>query len=153
MGSRSSVLPHPMNAQLGLDLRKLQARSEFLGPLFMYCEPFLSGICGVVRCIILLEWSYHKGGCLVFSNVWVGGTCQSNICINARTQSFPAKHCIVTRWSLLFTSFANGFNVVVYWCKVRARKRVAFILGVKNWKQGDKACLPLSKAPLEVTNE
>lgn len=33
-----------------------------------------------------------RGMYLVCCNVWLGGTCKTNICMNARTQSFPAEH-------------------------------------------------------------
>lgn len=48
-----------------------------------------------------LELGYVLG---FYSNIEVGHSCQRNIHMNGRTQNFPAKHSIVTRWSMLFTS-------------------------------------------------
>lgn len=36
-----------------------------------------------------------------------------NIHMNARTHGFPAEHCIVERWSMIFNSPAIGFNVLL----------------------------------------
>ena len=41
-----------------------------------------------------------------------GLCCQSGTHVNARSQGFPAEHYILLRWSGLFTSPVNGFNVV-----------------------------------------
>lgn len=40
-------------------------------------------------------------------NVLMGFTCH----MNAKSQGFPAEHCIVMTRSLLFSSPVNGFNV------------------------------------------
>ena len=39
----------------------------------------------------------------------------SGIHMNARTQCFPAEHCIVLKLSLLLTSLFSGFKVVSDW--------------------------------------
>lgn len=40
---------------------------------------------------IMVYW-YHKN--CVWNSTSVGGTCQNNIHMNARTQRFPAEHCL-----------------------------------------------------------
>lgn len=52
----------------------------------------------------------HWGGALD------GCYASKNIHMNARTHAFRAEHCIVERWSLIFSSPAIGFNVLVDRC-------------------------------------
>ena len=40
-----------------------------------------------------------------------------SICTSARIQGFPAEHCILMRWSVLFTSPVCGFNAGADKCK------------------------------------
>ncbi|KAF4083858.1 hypothetical protein AMELA_G00122130 [Ameiurus melas] len=80
-------------------------------------RPVLNIFCSVVVCIILLkeatstrEYRCHEGVYLVCNNVLVGGTCQSNIYMNAKTQGFPADHCDPVAGSLIvlpLTTFAR----------------------------------------------
>ena len=51
----------------------------------------------------------HEGVHLVHNCVWIGRS--SGIYMNAKTHGCSAEHCIVTRWSMLFTSPVSGFNV------------------------------------------
>ena len=74
----------------------------------------------------------------------LGGWCLSKrLHRNDRTQSFPAKHLIVTRWSML-TSLVNCFNTVAeqwrYTCSIKydyfiyiIYKWDQIIAGVLNW--------------------
>lgn len=54
--------------------------------------------------------------CVVSSNVYMDGPCQSNIQMSARSQSFPAEHCGVTRQSMSFTLTVGGFNIAAASC-------------------------------------
>lgn len=57
------------------------------------------------------SWHWVQSGCDC-SGVYVGGTVESNIHLNARTQGFPAEHCVITRGSMLVTCYnppASGF--------------------------------------------
>lgn len=72
--------------------------------------------------IVLLNWDRNFGIFVVFlelslSIFWsgvrrivlLGGTYHRDIHMNAKTQGFPAEHCPITRWSILFTSLVSGF--------------------------------------------
>lgn len=81
----------------------VQKPGQSCGLHFMFLKPFLNGICGLLRNIIWLDVGVQPLGVvrgdLLFmdcSIVKVDGTCQSNIHMNARTQSFP-EHCNVMR--------------------------------------------------------
>lgn len=65
-----------------------------------------------------LEWCCH------------GRVAQGNNHVTARSQSFPAELCIVTRYSLLFKSLFTGFNILADWCTMLLNPIVeSFIVG------------------------
>lgn len=52
----------------------------------------MSAVCKV-HCPAIIEYCCHEGVFLVCNNVYVGGTRQSYIYMNARMQSFPPEYC------------------------------------------------------------
>lgn len=52
---------------------------------------------------LLVSESAEWGVCLIWNNVEVGGMGQSNIHMNGMTQYFLAKHCILTKQSMLYS--------------------------------------------------
>lgn len=62
------------------------------------------------------EWCHHQGVYSVSNNVSVDGVCQRNMCMNARIQSFPPQHCILTRWSFLLTTRGISFGPSGLFC-------------------------------------
>lgn len=55
------------------------------------------------------------GGALGLQWCLDGYCMSSGIYINVRTQGFSAEHCIVTRWSMIFSLPVSHFNVVTNW--------------------------------------
>ncbi|KAJ7991139.1 hypothetical protein DPEC_G00294160 [Dallia pectoralis] len=51
------------------------------------------------------EYHYHEGVYLICDNVYVGGTCQIDVHLDARTQGFPAEHCPERHTSFTRLSF------------------------------------------------
>ena len=88
----------------------------FGGPVntlaFVFLELFLSSVCGVSGHVVLLRGHCHRVVLL-----WWGGVF---IHMDANIQGFPAEHCIVIRWSMLFTSplcfLCYGWSVNKYIC-------------------------------------
>ena len=69
----------------------------------------------------LLHWQISSGDLFPWGGAlglqWcLDGYCMSSgIYINVRTQGFSAEHCIVTRWSMIFSLPVSHFNVVTNW--------------------------------------
>lgn len=59
---------------------------------------------------------------LVCNNMQAGVVCQVAYIMNSRTQGFPADHCIVTRWSMSFTSLIEGFGWWERWGFICTRR-------------------------------
>lgn len=88
-------------------------------------KTFLNCICGVIGHIILPyltigKWFCHWGNNLVCTNGLVNSTCQNNVLMTSKTQSFPAEHCIVAKQLLLFILLVSGFNVVADIAPIRS---------------------------------
>lgn len=106
------VLARP-TGWLDWDLGDLEARLP-LGLYFAFLKLFLSSFYCVSGRIVLLEGQCHWGvpmpwGGVLGPQLCLDGWCESiSVHMNARTQGFPAEHCIVPRWSPV-----SGFNVVI----------------------------------------
>lgn len=64
----------------------------------MYCtssipEQFFKALILLKQATAIREYHLHKEVYLVCNNVYVGGTCLSNIHTNARTEGVVAQHC------------------------------------------------------------
>ncbi|KAK3570962.1 hypothetical protein QTP86_031236, partial [Hemibagrus guttatus] len=82
-----------------IGLRSGEFGGQHLKLVVVVIKPFLKHFCFVARCIILLkeetairEYSFNERVYMVCNNAQVGGTCQSNIHMDGRTQGFPAEH-------------------------------------------------------------
>ena len=58
-------------------------------------------------------WDCHRNQAVCLVQNMVRWCMSHGVHMNARTQGFPAEHCIVTGWSKLPIS---GFDVVADWC-------------------------------------
>ncbi len=70
---------HPLDALSDWDLGNLKAKAT-LWNLCHVLKPFLNNFCSVAGSII------HEGVYVVCNHLYVGGTCPSNIHMNAKTQ-------------------------------------------------------------------
>ena len=89
-------------AQSEWDLGNLEARST---PWALYCVPRAVP----EQCLLCVRAHCPAGGPLLCLNGWFVA---SGIHMNASTLGFLAEHCIVMRWSMLFTSPASGHNIM-----------------------------------------
>jgi len=76
-----------------------------------FLGPFLSDVCSVAWCIILLGGHCHwgvlfpwRGGVPGLQECLSGWNMSGAIHMNARNNGFPAEQCIGTIWSMLVTS-------------------------------------------------
>lgn len=72
-----------------------------------FLKLFWNSFCGVVHCddgksTAVWDCCCHEGVYLVCTNIWW--------VVRVKLQGFQTEHCIVTRWSVLFSSSVSGFN-------------------------------------------
>ena len=83
----------------------------------------------------------HLGPLIVFLELFL-------IHMNASSHGLPAEHRIVMRWSMLFTSPANSFNVVAKRCKLVIINRGSKVIF---WYCLCRRCLPHRKDALRLS--
>lgn len=76
---------HPKDASLDWDLAKSTPQTCCAHQTIP--EPFL------LSATAIRGYSFHERVHMVSNNGLIGSTCQSNIHMDGRTQSFPAEHC------------------------------------------------------------
>ncbi len=79
-------------------LGKVYRPRQHLDLFVMFLKPFLSNLqCGRVHYLVkgtTAIQEHHEGVYMVRNILYVGGTCQRNIHMNARTKGVPAEHCL-----------------------------------------------------------
>lgn len=99
---------------------KMYQRLAFFN--FIWSKKRISSNCGLSGHIVLLGSHCHqvvllRWGVVLGPQQYLDGWCMSSgIHMTARTQGFVGERCIVTRWSMWFTSPVSGSSVVADRC-------------------------------------